>query len=192
MELCLWRAHSRTRRLHSKDLYSIDTPGSIIVRKILLLYTLSGIFFFFLLKLWNFTLLFYPLFYCWLSVKFSTGCCHKLFPLCVPSVVWWQMTSFVSSDSKFTCHFMCLISSVWNTFLWSDITCFFPPPQLKLLGSDAVVSVYVSGYIKHNWMWTFCTLLHRSPQITKKYNGGRNILSQWKWRVKAQYCIHRT
>lgn len=35
------RADSR----HSKDLYSIDTPGSIIVRKIPLLYTLSGIFF---------------------------------------------------------------------------------------------------------------------------------------------------
>lgn len=186
MELCLWRAHSGTRWLHSKDLYSIDTPGSIIVRKILsFIYTEWHLF---LLKLWNFTLLFYPLFYCWLSVKFSTGCCHKLFPLCVPSVVWWQMTSLVSSDSKFTCHFMCLISSMWNTFLWSDTTWFF----FKLLDSDAVESICVSGYIKHNWMWTFCTLLHRSPQITKKYNVGRNILSQWKWRVKAQYCTHRT
>lgn len=34
MVLCLWRAHRWTHWLHSKDLYSIDTPSSIIVRKV--------------------------------------------------------------------------------------------------------------------------------------------------------------
>lgn len=77
----------------------------------------SGIFFssssfLLLLKLWNFTLLVYPLFYCWLYVEFSTGCCPKLFPLSGPSLVWWQTTSHLGCDSKFTCHFMCLISCV--------------------------------------------------------------------------------
>lgn len=113
-------------RLHSKDLYSIDTPGSIIVRKIPLLYTLCGIFFFTEIVKFHLAVLPPLLLLAICEVQ------HRVLPqavpfVCAPSVVWWRMASLVNSDSKFTCHFMCLISSVWNTVLSSHITWFFPP-----------------------------------------------------------------
>lgn len=60
--------------------------------------------------------------YLWSSAQgVATSCSLCAFQ----SVVWWQTTSLLGSDGKFTCHFMSLISSLCNTFLWSHITCIF-------------------------------------------------------------------
>lgn len=49
--------------------------------------------------------------YLWSSAQGVATSCS----LCVfQAFVWWQTTSLVTSDSKFTCHFACLLSSVWN------------------------------------------------------------------------------
>lgn len=104
--------------------------------------------------------------YLWSSAQGVATSCS----LCVfQAFVWWQMTSLVSSDSKFTCHFMCLISTVWNAFLYI----FF---QLERLDFDAVVALYASVYISP---------LHRSPWIT--HSVSRNILSLCKsWWLHTQ------
>lgn len=187
MEPSLWRAHGWTRWLHHRDLYSIDTPSSIIVREILFFFYLpNGIFF--LLKLWNFTLLFYPLFYCWgggdsrkgVSVKFSTGCCHKLFPLCVPSVFWWQMTSLVSCDSKFTCHVSHIL----------DVKYLFLQQGHMILLAHTVWCWFWWVYMTQNTCsMTKCECWHSQASVSfnrlklQNHNAGRNILLYHIWRL---------
>lgn len=175
MELCLWRAHS----------WTLLTPQQIFIiywhtwlhnckKDTSFIYTEWNLFY------WNCEIspcCFTPSFivgYLWSSAQGVAISCS----LCVfQAFVWWQMTSLVSSDSKFTCHFMCLISSVWNAFLSHYIIIF----QHKLFDSDAVVSV--------------CVSIQLSPAAFslnyKHYNVGRNILSKWKWSVKAKDYIHR-
>lgn len=83
----------KTHWLHREDLFPTNTPDSIFVRK----YLFQWCVLFFLLKLWNFTL-FYSLFYCWLPVKVSAGCCHKLLPLNAPTDVPWGRTDVLKGD----------------------------------------------------------------------------------------------
>lgn len=121
------------------------------------LYTLGDIFWF-LLKLWNFTLLPHPL----VLLLAICGVQHRVLPQAVPlsafpSVCsWWQVTSLVSSDSKSTCHFNCgwhflreakNISAVsWITQTLSTSNCSILTPQWVCV---------VSGYVNGTWM---CTL----------------------------------
>lgn len=164
-------------RSHRKDLYSLDTPGSIIVRKIPFFYIHWVASFF--TEIVKFHLAVSPP----LLLLAICEVQHRVLPQAVPS----ERSKCLSDDKwlpylalTVNLHVISRVSFPRRKTAFLEVTlhegcCFF-----FQFVSEVVAGVKIHQVKREN--------LHSFVPFSSNYrnNGGRNILSQLKWKVKAK------